>query len=137
MMDYPSDREDMPTVILAPGQAVAVRFANTDGEFVIAFDCDSSNELTIEADMPDSDGREGVIYREVFSVPGDKDEVCQEVAPEDALADEIVEQMNEYDRRNYTRKSWVNYVEIMCSDGNHKDSETVLNHLDEILLGRW
>jgi len=138
-MDYPSDREDMPTVILAPGQVIAIRFANTDGEFVIAFDCKGSNELVVEADMPDSEGREGVIYREVFSVADDKDEVCQAVTPEYALAETIVMEMNDDDYHDYARDEWADGVRNMCweshvNDGEAYDSTKVLDYIDKMLL---
>lgn len=48
---------------LAPGEKIVVTFAESDGEIEVAF-----NDISIEVstDWPDSTGRRGVIYREVF-----------------------------------------------------------------------
>ena len=68
MTYYPRDEDctDMITVIVPPGMKLSIKFANTDGEFIVDFDSEGNNELTITADLPDSEEREGMIYREVF-----------------------------------------------------------------------
>jgi len=45
------DREDLLTIIIPPGKSLSVRFANTDGEFVINY---GEDELTVHTDMPDT-----------------------------------------------------------------------------------
>ena len=84
MTIYPpmdEDREDMNTILLAPGQSIAIRLANSDGEFVVRYGEDS---LTVESDMSDIWGRDGEIYREEF---GDKRpfsiEICEMTSTDD------------------------------------------------------
>jgi hypothetical protein len=45
------------------GQQLVVGLADTDGEFIITY---GPRNLTIESDLPDTSGREGVIYDENF-----------------------------------------------------------------------
>ena len=65
---YDEDRENMLTVIIPPGKSLSVKFANTDGEFIVAYGDES---LTVETNSKDSEGRSGVIYEERFGLPGD------------------------------------------------------------------
>jgi len=53
---------------LAPGETLVVSLKESDGEFTIKFGEDA---VTVEADMPDTQGRTGVIYEEVFRPPED------------------------------------------------------------------
>lgn len=48
---------------LNPGETVIITLAGTDGEFQVTFGEDA---VTVEADMPDDDERQGVIYRETW-----------------------------------------------------------------------
>ncbi len=50
-------------VELRPGQSVLVTFADTDGEIETSYDHDA---VRVKADLPDSTGREGVIYEETY-----------------------------------------------------------------------
>lgn len=50
-------------VLLDQFQSVSVRLDGTDGEFTITY---AGEELKVEADLPDSSGRQGVIYSEKF-----------------------------------------------------------------------
>lgn len=55
-------------VVLKPGDTLEVELDETDGHFEIKYDVDFG-KLEVTADMPDSTGREGVIYSEVFLSP--------------------------------------------------------------------
>jgi hypothetical protein len=55
----------MPKVELEPGEQVTVTFKDSDGEITVEFREDA---LLVTADLPDSSGREGVIYEERFTV---------------------------------------------------------------------
>ena len=48
---------------LKPGEQVTVCLHEADGEFVVKY---GKNKLTITADMPDAEGREGVVYEERY-----------------------------------------------------------------------
>jgi hypothetical protein len=64
----------MVRVSIGPGEKVKIRLRGTDGEFVISY---GETALTITADLPDSQGREGVIYSEQFNPPAClKDKQC-------------------------------------------------------------
>lgn len=52
---------------LKPGEKVTVSLEGTDGTFAIDFDSKGDHVLTVEADLPDSYGHVGVIYKECFS----------------------------------------------------------------------
>lgn len=55
-------------VILEPGDSLIVELHETDGLFRINYDhMTEQNHLTVWAELPDSSGREGVIYDEDFS----------------------------------------------------------------------
>ena len=78
----PDDREDMLTIILPRGKHLCVRFANTDGEFIIDYNDES---VTVTADMEDSSGRVGEIYRETW---GEADSQIRMADDEDCEDDE-------------------------------------------------
>lgn len=48
---------------LDPGETITVAFANSDGEIAITF---GPQEILVTADLPDTSGRVGEIYREDF-----------------------------------------------------------------------
>lgn len=48
---------------LNAGDTVEITFKDTDGKFIVAY---GDQALTIESDLPDSDGRVGVIYSERY-----------------------------------------------------------------------
>lgn len=52
-------------VVLKPGEKVEVTFDGTDGEIEVAF---SQRAISVRADAPDSDGRDGLIYEERFDL---------------------------------------------------------------------
>ena len=54
-------------IFVAPGDELIVNLEGTDGEFKIRY---SPTSLSIEADLPDTQGREGLVYEEVFTTPG-------------------------------------------------------------------
>lgn len=54
-------------IVLEAGDTLRVTLEDTDGEFVIDYDSDGSHTLQVITDMPDTSGRNGVIYREDFS----------------------------------------------------------------------
>lgn len=54
-------------VILEVGETLDVRFRATDGRILVRFGVDA---LSVDADLPDSSGRKGEIYREDFSPKG-------------------------------------------------------------------
>lgn len=60
------------SITLPPGHDLIVQLSDSsgnliDGEFKISFD---SVSVQIEADLPDSQGREGIIYKEDFNIAG-------------------------------------------------------------------
>lgn len=57
-------------VELNPSESVTVTFAESDGEIKVAF-CETA--IRVEADLPDTEGREGIIYEEIFQTPPDSD----------------------------------------------------------------
>jgi hypothetical protein len=50
-------------VVLKPGETLHVQFYESDGEITVDF---SETAITVNADLPDTSGREGEIYREEF-----------------------------------------------------------------------
>ena len=50
-------------VVLKPGETLEVEFEETDGTIIVGF---SETDITVSANLPDTSGREGVIYQEVF-----------------------------------------------------------------------
>lgn len=48
---------------LKPGESIVIEFLDTDGQITISY---NDENVTVEADMPDSDGRQGIIYSERF-----------------------------------------------------------------------
>jgi hypothetical protein len=63
---------DPVVVTIQLGQSVSIQFAETDGEITVSYGARIDDAVTVEADMPDSYGRTGIIYREDFGVrPGD------------------------------------------------------------------
>jgi len=51
------------TIVLRPGQSVAVQFDGTDGEVVVSFE---ERRIIVECDEPDDAGAKGVIYEATF-----------------------------------------------------------------------
>lgn len=51
-------------VELSPGEKIGVVFEGTDGEITVSFD---KHSIDVFADGPDTKGREGIIYRDVFT----------------------------------------------------------------------
>jgi len=58
-------------VTIAKGESLIVNLEGTDGEFIITY---GQSVLSVTADLPDTDGREGVIYSERFGADDDDDE---------------------------------------------------------------
>jgi hypothetical protein len=73
----------MPTIELAPGEALVVTFAETDGEVTVAYALEEPmrcvigcrpevakelpHGIVVHVDLPDTQGRGGIIYHEPFS----------------------------------------------------------------------
>ncbi len=53
-------------IVLKPGERIDVCFEDSDGTIQVAFERDA---IIVSSELPDTSGREGVIYREVFSDP--------------------------------------------------------------------
>lgn len=53
------------------GERIFIELEGTDGVFTISYDYNNSGHLTVEADLPDTGGRRGVIYDEHFNPPID------------------------------------------------------------------
>ena len=53
----------MVNVVLEPGEKVKITLRDADGEFTVSY---GPSELTVESDLPDTEGRVGVIYNEQF-----------------------------------------------------------------------
>jgi hypothetical protein len=62
-------------LVLKPGERIKVRFANSDGGIDVQF---NHNNITVKSDLPDTKGREGVIYREEFGNRVPIDEFSEE-----------------------------------------------------------
>ncbi len=56
----------MINVVLEAGDSVKITLAGSDGEFIVSFAGRHKNAVTVEADMPDTQRRQGVIYSEEF-----------------------------------------------------------------------
>jgi hypothetical protein len=87
------ERRPQIVVIVPQGSSVRVELADTDGQFVISYaDPDYTPEggevlgLRVMSDLPDSTGRDGVIYEELFGSPPEEDEAVpdQEVISDPA-----------------------------------------------------
>lgn len=50
-------------ILLKPGDVLTIEIEETDGQFIIKF---NEDEISVHANMPDSDGRDGKIYSERF-----------------------------------------------------------------------
>ena len=50
-------------VVLKPGEKVEIHFAESDGEITVNF---QEDRITVETAWPDTAGRQGVIYEEIF-----------------------------------------------------------------------
>jgi hypothetical protein len=74
----------MLTVTVPQGEAVLVTLAETDGQFTISYGAPhlGVDTLLIHADMPDSTGREGIIYEEKYNLPNHGDDVAEWVFDE-------------------------------------------------------
>lgn len=70
-------------VVIKQGEALLVSLEGTDGLFVINYDHDHDYTLTVRADLPDDEGREGVIYCESFG-----DDLTEEGIKKDCSVDE-------------------------------------------------
>lgn len=53
-------------VVLQPGEEIEVMFAGTSGEIKVAF---HEEAIQVKADIPDDNGRSGLIYEERFDEP--------------------------------------------------------------------
>lgn len=53
----------MVDIVIGPGESVNITLKDADGQFTVAW---TDKELLITANMPDTQGREGIIYREEF-----------------------------------------------------------------------
>jgi len=49
--------------VLEPEESVKINFAGTDGEILVVFG-QGGSLVRVEADLPDNEGREGIIYEE-------------------------------------------------------------------------
>jgi hypothetical protein len=73
----------MTKVTIAPGEKLEIEFADSDGKIEIDFKAASDTEeghILITADLPDTSGREGEIYKEIFGGPVDFDEIAAKTA---------------------------------------------------------
>jgi hypothetical protein len=53
-------------IVLRPGQSVKITMFETDGEFIIDYAAKEEGVLSVFADIEDTSGRMGEIYREEF-----------------------------------------------------------------------
>lgn len=53
-------------VVLMAGEMVQIELEDSDGTFTISYDVGQNSVLSVHADLPDSDGRVGIIYAEYF-----------------------------------------------------------------------
>ena len=56
----------MIDVVIPNGKRVRVRLADADGEFIISYGKTKKDTLTVEAELPDTRGRYGIIYEEFY-----------------------------------------------------------------------
>jgi hypothetical protein len=71
-------------VVIKKGEAIKVGFLDTDGNITVTY---GKKRLKVHADMPDSSGREKVIYEEIFDGPkalvkGDSAEPALDESPD-------------------------------------------------------
>jgi hypothetical protein len=67
-------------VRLHQGSSVKITLVDTDGEFLVSYGGSIENALTVDADLPDSSGRGGTIYREDY---GDSPDAAATAGPLD------------------------------------------------------
>lgn len=79
---------------LKQGERITVTFADTDGEIEVSY---GENNLTVTADLPDTTGRQGVIYEEVFGPTAEFADVLREhdfpMPPRREPIDEMIQAM--------------------------------------------
>lgn len=63
-------------ISLSQGDRLTVVISDSDGSFTVKYGYNDSEKLTVEADMPDSSGRQGIIYEEDFGPSEDDDVDC-------------------------------------------------------------
>lgn len=56
----------MPYIILKPNESIRIELFETDGSFTVDYNSNGDSALRVWADMPDSTGRENIIYEELF-----------------------------------------------------------------------
>jgi hypothetical protein len=62
------------TMVLPAGTKVDIEFGGTDGRLTVDFAHDEPNRLFVHADMPDTEGREGIIYMEEWDDSPDEED---------------------------------------------------------------
>lgn len=50
-------------IILKPGETITVGFHESDGEIAVSFE---EKSIDVVASLPDTSGRDGLIYQEIF-----------------------------------------------------------------------
>lgn len=104
---------------LAPGEELIVTLQDSDGEFTISFDKDDDKCVKIEADMPDTEGREGVIYCEDFSA-----------SPDDKANKPVVEPAKKWTPESIFINVLEQHVDVM------QDEDFTMTE-EDILKARW
>lgn len=65
-------------IVLRQGQRVCIEFHETDGEIVVDYDSAGDSKLSVVAELPDSEGRSGLLYCEDFSMTPAEDWCAEE-----------------------------------------------------------
>lgn len=55
-------------VVMKPGETLLVQLHESDGEIKVEFDVGGDGHFRVTSDLPDTSGRDGVIYDEDFSL---------------------------------------------------------------------
>ena len=63
-------------VVLKSGEEVVIEFEDSDGELTVAFDADA---IRVKTDWPDTAGRSGIVYEEVFTTWEDENPEKMEI----------------------------------------------------------
>jgi hypothetical protein len=87
----------MTHIVLSQHESIRVTLENSDGEFCIAYDVaapvpkagiDGKDKLLVYADLPDTAGRAGVVYCEVFGETAFAEDTATE--PATSAADDVL-----------------------------------------------
>ena len=94
---------------LEPGDRLVVRLQGTDGEFQIDYNYQNMGTLVVESDLPDDEGRQGVIYKETFNAQCEK---CSSREIRLSFSSERIQPAIEHLKRHFQNRSDAQIITI-------------------------